>query len=84
MGKKSAVQHSENRLTFPLLEHYVRYRNLTLSFFLSEKWFYPRGAGKCDRVHDFAHLDPQYEHLEADNIVFSFQLPHPGSQLDYS
>lgn len=50
----------------------------------SDKWFYPRGAGKCDRVHDFAHLDPQYDHLEADNIVFSFQLPHPGSQLDYS
>ena len=50
----------------------------------SDKWFYPTGAGKCDRVHDFAHLDPQFEHLEADNIVFSFQLPHPGSQLDYS
>ena len=79
-GKYAQVTILSPRVLMTYVQCYI----LTLIIFLSDKWFYPSGAGKCDRVHDFAHLDPQYEHLEADNIVFSFQLPHPGSQLDYS
>ena len=50
----------------------------------SEQWFWPRGKGKCEVVEDMEHAIQQQ--LRAENIVYTFQLPHPrdGVALDYS
>ena len=53
---------------------------------LSTGWFYPRGEGFCTKLDK---LDDQFvldNHLTANNVVFSFQIPHPrdGQQIDYS
>jgi len=49
-----------------------------------EKWFYPRGKGKCkmiDKIDEAAAAQ-----LTADDLVFAVQMPLPrfGEQLDYS
>ena len=51
----------------------------------SEEWFYPRGTGKCQSIESFSAPEAAEQHLSADHIVFSFQLPLPreGIQLDY-
>lgn len=51
----------------------------------SDEWFYPRGEGKCKSIESFSAPEAAEQHLSADHIVFSFQLPLPreGIQLDY-
>ena len=50
-----------------------------------ENWFYPRGKKGCRTIEDIARTAESIE-LSADNVVFSFQMPHPknGQTLDYS
>lgn len=49
-----------------------------------DQWFVPRGKGKCQVIEDMEHAISQ--DLRAENIVYTFQLPHPrdGRALDYS
>jgi len=49
-----------------------------------EAWFYPRGKGSCNAIQSLT--DPgNAKDLGPDNIVFSFQMPHPreGKKLNY-
>ena len=52
-----------------------------------DEWFYPRGdqEGKCKRIDSFSSKEASDMQLTAENIVFSFQMPHAreGRQLDY-
>lgn len=45
-------------------------------------WFAPRGPNACKRVESFSDDDVAKLGLTADNIVFSFQMPHPRDNMD--
>jgi len=49
-----------------------------------EAWFVPRGKNKCQVIEDMEHAIQMG--LRAEEIVYTFQLPHPrdGRELDYS
>ena len=49
------------------------------------KWFAPRGKNKC-RVIDSISETAENTNLDADNVVFAFQMPLPkhGDAIDYS
>ncbi|XP_049846271.1 protein wntless [Schistocerca gregaria] len=49
----------------------------------TEKWFYARGRGKCQTIDIHDHTEPN---MQANNIVFVFQIPLPRDSLmhDYS
>ena len=51
----------------------------------NDNWFYPRGKGSCTTINDIAETAEDHE-LGADNVVFSFQMPHSRDRmhLDYS
>ncbi len=50
-----------------------------------DRWFYPRGRGKCQSIPDFDSQETLDMGLTADNIVFAFHLPHKRekAQLEY-
>ena len=52
----------------------------------NNNWFYPRGNKKCTTIDNIAET-AEHVDLAADNVVFSFQMPHPRDgvvDLDYS
>ena len=51
-----------------------------------QKWFYPRGSGRCQYVPDFEDKQLQTMRTTSNQIVFAFQLPLPkdGIQLKFS
>ena len=51
-----------------------------------DKWFYPRGNGRCQNVPDFEDEKLQMLRTSSNQIVFAFQLPLPknGIQLKFS
>ncbi len=51
-----------------------------------DRWFYPRGEGRCRSVPDFDSEETQAMGLSADNIVFAVQMPHvrEKQQLKFS
>ncbi len=46
-----------------------------------DRWFYSHGEGRCDSIPD---LESAPHDLTAENIVFAFQMPRPGTALEYS
>ncbi len=47
-----------------------------------DRWFYPRGKGRCRSIADFDSKETLDMGLTADNIVFAFQMPHMRDRLD--
>lgn len=68
---KSSTDPSLSQFPFPTLHS-------------SPNWYYPRGDGNCKRLDSFT--EPAARAYSAQNIVFSFQMPHRKfkRQLDFS
>ena len=47
-----------------------------------DTWFAPRGPNACKRIDSFSGDEASRLHLSADNIVFSFMMPHPRDNQD--
>lgn len=52
----------------------------------NDKWYYIRGKGRCHSINDFDDPVVSEQSINANNIIFTFQVPHPrdGQHLDYS
>lgn len=52
----------------------------------SDKWYMPRGTQKCLSIMDYDDPKIKTQHITANNIIFTFQVPpsKEGKHLDYS
>lgn len=53
---------------------------------VKDTWFWPRGKGACRQIEDFSSDESLKMHMNADNVVFSFQMPLPknNDHLDFT
>ncbi|KAK7070762.1 B9 domain-containing protein 1 [Halocaridina rubra] len=54
--------------------------------YMRDKWYMVRGTHKCKSIIDYDDPVIEEQHITANNIIFSFQIPTPkeGNHLDYS
>lgn len=51
-----------------------------------EKWYFPRGKKRCRSISNLNDPQVENENINANNIIFAFQIPSPKDkvELDYS